>query len=397
MAVRHIILILLGCLGWYTTTNAQTINIDYYGNIIAIPAKTWTTVPHPQTSTDETVTSFYTTVAATHYNTAIATLLQYKETHQLNDWMYYQLVRKAAQAIAPKKENYARYTLYKWFILAKSGYDATLAIADGHLLFYVHCGENIYDIPYYIDQDKQYVCLNRHDYAASFNLQQKKAIPISIQIPEANKAFSYKVTQLPDFNPTHYIEKDIAFRYDNKQYHFKIKLSSDVQTAFTNYPVVDYPSYFNIPLSKETYGSLIPSLKQAVAGMKQAKGVDYLMRFTRNAFLYEDDRMAYGKEKRLSPEQTLLNTYSDCDDRAALFFYLVKEIYNLPMITLLYPEHITVAVQFDEPIGRVIEYKGNKYTICEPTPQFQNLPIGELARPLRNASYEVAYEYTPKQ
>ncbi|MEJ7682224.1 MAG: hypothetical protein WKG06_31120 [Segetibacter sp.] len=103
--------------------------------------------------------------------------------------------------------------------------------------------------------------------------------------------------------------------------------------------------------------------------MNQKNGVDYLMRFTRYAFPYEKDTENFGAEKRLSPEQTLLYDHSDCDDRAALFFYLVKELYNLPMIVLSYPEHISIAVKFDKSIGNPIVYMGNDYSICEPTPQ----------------------------
>ncbi|RYE21497.1 MAG: hypothetical protein EOP51_15485, partial [Sphingobacteriales bacterium] len=125
------------------------------------------------------------------------------------------------------------------------------------------------------------------------------------------------------------------------------------------------------------------------------KGVDYLMRFTRYAFLYEDDGLNFGKEKRLSPEQTLLNKYSDCDDRAALFFFLVKEIYNLPMIVLAYPEHVTVAVKFDKPVGQPVIYNGEKYSICEPTPQVGDPLMGEIPKNLKNETYEVALVYEP--
>ncbi|WP_315820150.1 hypothetical protein [Paraflavitalea speifideaquila] len=103
--------------------------------------------------------------------------------------------------------------------------------------------------------------------------------------------------------------------------------------------------------------------------MSTKNGVDYLMRFTRYAFLFETDSKNFGTEKRLSPEQTLFYEQSDCEDRVALFFYLVKEIYNLPMIVLAYPKHVTIAVQFDKPRGKSIVYNGNKYSICEPTPQ----------------------------
>jgi hypothetical protein len=168
-----------------------------------------------------------------------------------------------------------------------------------------------------------------------------------------------------------------------------------LETIFKNYPVVDFESYFNIPLSKETYGSLIPLLKRNIKGMSQIKGVDYLMRFTRNAFLYEPDEDNFGKEKRLSPEQTLFSDYSDCDDRAALFFYLVKEIYNLPMITLLYPTHITMAVKFEKAVGKPISYNGSNYYVCEPTPQKKDLKIGEVSANLKNKSFEIVYQYQP--
>ncbi|HEX8376173.1 MAG TPA: hypothetical protein VF602_00035, partial [Pedobacter sp.] len=108
-----------------------------------------------------------------------------------------------------------------------------------------------------------------------------------------------------------------------------------------------------------------------------------------------DDERNFGKEKRLTPEQTLFSKYSDCDDRAALFFYLVKEIYNLPMIALLYPTHITMAVQFDKPAGKPIIYNGKKYYVCEPTPQMQDLKIGQMAEKYRNLNYEVVYAYEP--
>ena len=129
--------------------------------------------------------------------------------------------------------------------------------------------------------------------------------------------------------------------------------------------------------------------------MSQKRGIDYLMRFTRYAFLYENDEDNFGKEKRLSPEETLFSKYSDCDDRAALFFYLVKEIYNLPMIALLYPTHITMAVQFDKPVGTPIMYNGQAYSVCEPTPQKENLGIGQLSESLKNIPYKVVYAYQP--
>ncbi|WP_242695997.1 hypothetical protein [Desertivirga brevis] len=341
------------------------------------------------------VHKFYDQINKTDYKIILASLLHYKESHKLNDWLYYQLVRKTAQQLAPKKENYFRYTLYKWFLLSQSGFDARLAIANRKIIFYVRNEEDIMDIPFFKVEGNKYMCLNYHDYG-KIDFAREVAIPVEINIPGATKEFSYKVTRMPEFKPENYSEKDLKFSYKQRVYHFKVKVNSEVQNIFANYPVVDFATYFNIPLSHETYGSLIPVLKKAVEGKSQKRGIEYLMNFTRYAFLYQDDSQLFGKEKRFAPEQTLFAEYSDCDDRAALFFYLVKEIYNLPMIALLYPTHITVAVAFDKPIGNPIIYQGKHYSICEPTPQGNNLKIGQVALKQQHTAYTVVYHYDPK-
>ncbi|ATP58968.1 hypothetical protein CPT03_22090 [Pedobacter ginsengisoli] len=379
----------------YSQGNSYNISFEFYNDTFNIEVDSSIIVNTPTELSEQYIKSSYNKINAGKYLSIIKTLTAYKEKNQLNDWLYYQLIRKTAQQISPKKENYERYTFYKWFLLGKSGYDARLTIADNRIIFYVFNDEDISDIPFIMFKNKKYMCLNHHDYAyADLN----KVPPHDmISMPEAKEAFSYKVTRMPDFKPEDYYEKQIQFSYKHKTYHFNIKLNPDVETIFANYPVVDFESYFNIPLSKETYGSLIPLLKKNVSGMKQKKGIDYLMRFTRYAFLYENDEDNFGKEKRLSPEETLFSKYSDCDDRAALFFYLVKEIYNVPMIALLYPTHITMAVQFDTPVGGdPIVYKGKTYSICEPTPQKEDLGIGKMSADLKKIPYQVVYAYEPK-
>lgn len=369
------------------------ISFEFYNDTFNLQVDSSIVVDHTTSLTKQTILAYYDRVNQGKYQAVLDTLLTFKKSHQLNDWMYYQLIRKTAQAISPKKDNYERYTFYKWFLLGKSGYDARLTIAGNRMIFYVYNNEDISDIPFVMYQSKKYMCLNHHDYAYA-DLNEVPPYGM-ISMAEAKGAFSYKVTRMPDFRPEDYHEKQIQFSYGERVYHFNIKLHSGVEAIFANYPVVDFESYFNIPLCKETYGSLIPLLRKNVKGMKQKKGIDYLMRFTRYAFLYEDDNDSFGKEKRLSPGETLISKSSDCDDRAALFFYLVKEIYDLPMIAMLYPTHITMAVQFDKPIGKPIVYNGKTYSICEPTPQKENLNIGQLSSNLKNIPYKVVYAYEP--
>jgi hypothetical protein len=367
---------------------------EFYDNVFNVCFERSVIIDAPEVLTDQAVKQFYSEINSGNYRPVLDSLITYRDKHQLNDWLYYQLVRKTAEQVSPKTKDYNRYTLYKWFLMVKSGYDARLAIAGNKIIFYVLNDEDISDIPFFMIDHKKYMTLNYHDFDNA-DLHADPPIPVNIQIPEASKSFSYKVTRMPDFKPENYFSKELNFNYHNKDYYFEIKLNTDVEAIFANYPLVDFESYFNIPLSKETYSSLIPFLKNNIKGMSQKKGVDYLMRFTRYAFLYEDDEKNFGKEKRLSPEETLFSKYSDCDDRAALFFYLVKEIYNLPMIALLYPTHINIAVQFSKPVGTPIYYRGKIYSACEPTPQLKDLSIGQVSAKLQKTPYQIVYQYEP--
>jgi len=368
--------------------------VDLYGYSLKVPSAGKVLTELSVTASPGALQYGLQQLEAGGYRPLIDSLLAYRSKYGLNDWLYYQLIRKTAQQLSPKENDYISYTLCKWYLLAKSGYDARLALAKEKIIFYVFNDEDIADIPFFMVDGKKYMCLNYHDYATA-NLNDDPPQPVQLDLAGATGSFSYKVTRMPDFKPADYADKKLGFVYDHKQYHFSIKLNKEVQKLFANYPGVDFESYFNIPLSKETYSSLIPVLKKITSKMKEKKGVDYLMRFTRYAFLYENDQENFGKEKRMSPEETLFSAYSDCDDRAALFFYLVKEVYNLPMIALLYPTHITMAVQFTTPVGDPIWYKGKIYSVCEPTPEKEDLPIGKLASNLRDIPYKIVYQYIP--
>jgi hypothetical protein len=391
----YIILIMLSLLGLSKSFAQNLVSFQFFNQTFNLSFDSGMQIPFSGEITEPKIQEFYKSLNQGNYQPILNNLLAYKESHHLDDWFYYQLIRKTVQQISPKEDNYERYTLYKWFLLGKSGYDTQLAIGPNQLLFYVYSNDDVSDIPFITLNERTYVCLNNHDYVYA-NYQKDLIYPVSFRACNNNQLFSYKVTQIPDFNSSDYQEKTIAFNYKEKAYNFDVKMNTDVQSLFKNYPIVDFESYFNIPLSRETYSSLIPALKNNLKGLNQKKGVDYLMKFTRYAFKYESDEDNFGKEKRLSPEQTLFSDYSDCDDRAALFFYLVKEIYNLPMIALLYPSHITMAVKFDKSnMKNGIEYKGDDYYVCEPTPQKKNLKIGQLDASLAHLNYQVVYQYLP--
>lgn len=392
------VLILMLLLGNVLVSHGQRreaqVSFDFCGKLFSFAVSEPAQLLQQDLLTPKGALTYYAAVLDTNYEEVLRSLQEYKAKHSPDDWLFYQLIRRTAQHMSPKEKDYIQYTLHKWYFLTRCGYDAMLTTSGKKMLFYVQCDENIYNVPSRIENGKQYICLNFHDYEnVDFILE--KFSRIDLPVPARTQVFSYKVTNIPDFTATEYLEKDLHFNYNENEYHFKVRLSQQVQKLFLNYPVVDFESYLNIPMSSATYNSLIPQLKKNLKGMSKRNGVDYLMRFTRYAFLFEKDAKLFGGEKRLSPEQTLFYDQSDCEDRVALFFFLVKEIYNLPMIVLAYPTHVNIAVEFDKPIGSLITYQGRKYTVCEPTPQKEDLPVGRTMPELNNTPYQVAYVYRP--
>ena len=396
--MKHLILGVLFGFFFRGPVSAQTeqvqLDFDFYGDTFTVstllPDTLW-----PEEGISAAAVQQYAAMLNTWDHRPLSNaLLAFKISRQLDDWLFYQLIRKTVQQFSPKQNHYARYTVYKWFLLTRCGYNATLKTGDNRLLFYIQTNEEVFNLPVYYKNGRQYVCLNHHDYGFA-ELGNRFLGEIQLDNAGATHPFSYRVTHIPESSQESLLKKELVFTYREKENRFTILMNPNIQQMFANYPVVDYEMYFNIPVSRGTYQSLVPELKRRVARMNQRKGVDFIMRFTRYAFLFESDSAVYGRERRLSPEQTLLNPSSDCEDRAALFFFLVKEIYKLPMIVLSYPRHITIAVKLDKPVGQPVMYNGKAYTIAEPTPQGEDLALGKMLPSLQGVPYEVVYSYQP--
>lgn len=323
-----------------------------------------------------------------------SSLIQIRKEEKLDDWIFFQLIRKTSQALIKKSDDYIAYTICKWYFLRESGYDPLLCISREKILLYVRSKDIIYNQPIKDLNNQQYVCLNYHDYNYKVDFENEKFINIDDPKNSGNE-FSFKINALPRFDKSNYLNKEIVFQYKQREDKLNIKVNPTLVPYFNNYPVMDYENQFNIPLSKETYESIIPALKEKTKNFSENKGVEYLMYFTRHAFLYEKDTEIFGREKRFSPEETLLNEKSDCEDRSALFYLLVKEIYNLPMIVITLPDHVTVAVKLNQVHKNAVIYEGESFTICEPTPQKRELRMGQTIANLTKSSYDVVYSYEP--
>ncbi|RZK14439.1 MAG: hypothetical protein EOO86_18585, partial [Pedobacter sp.] len=108
-------------------SNAQNNSFEFYEGTFNFDLKSSADLKVSNRPSSAEATQFYNSISGSDYQALVTSLKSYQNQHHLNDWIYYQLIRKTAEQISPKAENYFRYTLYKWFLLNKCGYDARIA------------------------------------------------------------------------------------------------------------------------------------------------------------------------------------------------------------------------------------------------------------------------------
>lgn len=321
-------------------------------------------------------------------------MMSIREELRLCDWLYYQLIRKVADRLAPKQADYYRYTTVKYHLLRASGFDPMLVLGTRRILLYIRSPQPVYNLSYRMVDDRQYVCLNQHDY----DFQPGTGGPVLDMLRDTgadSRDFLYSIDTMPAFPETAYKTIELQFEFARRKETIRIRVNPELKSIFANYPVTDYRNQFNIPVTRETAESLLFQLRERVRGMELRQGIGYLQQFTREAFPFARDTDVFGREKRLSPEETLIYANSDCEDRSALFFWLVREIYDRAMVVVSYEDHVTVAVDMGKPRGHAIRYNGKAYTICEPTPQGVNLPPGRIIHGIHDRPAEISYAYEP--
>jgi len=142
-------------------------------------------------------------------------------------------------------------------------------------------------------------------------------------------------------------------------------------------PMTVFPIYFSSEVPGESQEALQRHFEPYARRYSQEQMVDLLLNFVQTAFAYRTDRQQFGYEKYFYPEEVIGYPYSDCEDRSALFSWLVTSLTGLQVIGLQYEGHVATAVAFTDPNagkGDYFSYGGRRYYVCDPT--YINASIG---------------------
>jgi len=309
----------------------------------------------------ETISHYWSLLSRADYEDLMVQLSAQKKSLKLNDWAYASLIHKLAAKINNGSRNEG--ALLSWFLLVKSGYKARIAYNDTSAFLLVPAKQEMFEVSYFTYGGKRY-------YAVEFDGEQQrlgKVYTYDGEYPEALRIFDMQVTASVASSDQEE-RRHLSFNFEGKKYNIDVTFDRGRIKFLSNYPQLNLDLYFEAGVYHITATPLQQQLAAYMQGMSEQQAVNFLLRFVQTALQYETDEQQFGKENYLFPEETLFYPYSDCEDRAVLFAWLVKSLLNLDVVGLDYPGHVATAVHFNEIIpGDSISYQGKRYTVTDPT------------------------------
>jgi len=221
----------------------------------------------------------------------------------------------------------------------------------------------MFEVSYFTYSGKRY-------YAVDFDGRKNKLGQLYTydgEYPDTIKDFDMLVTSVVASSDSTE-RRHLSFKFEGKQYNIDVSYDPGRIKFFSTYPQLNLNLYFDSGVYETTATPLQKQLTANMQGMSEQQAVNFLLRFVQTSLKYETDEQQFGEENYLFPEETLYYPYSDCEDRAVLFAWLVKSLLNLDVVGLDYPGHVATAVNFHETVtGDSISYQGKRYVVTDPT------------------------------
>lgn len=306
---------------------------------------------------ENAIADAYEALCNSDYKPLLADCAQIRKDLRLNDWGVFTLVRQVADTYCGTANE---SIVMQQFLLNEMGYKARMArkAKEDKMMLFVATDCSIYAHPYITLNGQNYYNLSGNNEQCQFYMCQKDS-------PKAKNSVGMQLKEAPLFpgtvvSSTHQAKGSAA--------RVTVDVPKALMDFYKDYPQCDYSVYFNAPVNAAMENRILSSLAPLVQGRNEADAANILINFVQTAFQYQTDGQQFGYEKPFFVEELFYYPYSDCEDRAMLFSYLVRKLLGLDVVLLDYPEHIATAVRFNGNVsGDYLMVNGRKYTVCDPT------------------------------
>lgn len=306
---------------------------------------------------ENAIADAYEALCNSDYKPLLADCAQIRKDLRLNDWGVFTLVRQVADTYCGTANE---SIVMQQFLLNEMGYKARMArkAKEDKMMLFVATDCSIYAHPYITLNGQNYYNLSGNNEQCQFYMCQKDS-------PKAKNSVGMQLKEAPLFpgtvvSSTHQAKGSAA--------RVTVDVPKALMDFYKDYPQCDYSVYFNAPVNAAMENRILSSLAPLVQGRNEADAANILINFVQTAFQYQTDGQQFGYEKPFFVEELFYYPYSDCEDRAMLFSYLVRKLLGLDVVLLDYPEHIATAVRFNGNVsGDYLMVNGRKYIVCDPT------------------------------
>ncbi len=372
-----------------TGSSTLTSQFTFYHSPIRLRYSPDVLVSHHSKLSEKSISSYYKLLQLGAHQNLLEDLRFYKNKLGLNDWLFYKLIYTGIEDILQSKGTIEKELLC-WFILSELGYDTRLTYLGEQLFLYVYSQDKLFEIPLIKDGSRTFA--NLTSYRLGRSSVKQELFLLKFRPRENGRSFSFYLISHPNL-PKQIIQKDIQFSYRGKEYLFVVKVDQTIVHIMEDYPYFSESQYLEVPFSSISYNSLIPQLRKAIEGKSRLDAVQLLAAFTRSSFKYKEDKSFFGKSKPMIADEVLYYPYSDCEDRSALFYQLVKELLDLPMVAIAYEDHLTIGVASQELGGDAVWFKGRRYYVCDPTGPTNSDVIGKFPQGYEDKSFNIIGYY----
>ncbi|HEY6951844.1 MAG TPA: hypothetical protein VI758_05520 [Bacteroidota bacterium] len=366
--------------------NPNTLSLDFYEANVPLLYANGLNPRLEGTPSGKTISAFWEAMSKSNYEDFVKQATLYKNRMNLNDWGYCEFINKTAERLYPGSRNESN--MFDWFMLLKSGYQAKIGYSGENIYLLLPSSGALYGVAYYM-----FGTSTTKFYSVMFDRYEKPRVSTLYSYdqnyPDATKLTGYQIETAPSIR-NDIRSKTLKFTHNGSEYSLTVKYDNSAVKFYEFYPQTDLEVYFDSKPSTDGRTSLLDALRPFVQDKSETEAVDLLLHFVQTAFAYKTDDEQFGREKPFFPEETLFYPGSDCEDRAVLFSFLVRNLLGLEVVGLDYPNHVATAVRFNGDVnGDQVVYQSRRFIICDPTyinadygmcmPQFKKVKPGIIA------------------
>ncbi len=343
----------------------QTLNIDFYGRQIAIEVDRSFRGLRAYGTDEQNVSDWFNNAAKTNFTPTLVNLLDMAEETAMNDWALFMTARRLGDRLGNNNEVSAR--LYTWFLLLQAGYDIRLGRQQDNLVFLMPFAHTVYNTPRLTIDNKTYYLIGGLSGEPVFTY--KQTMPGAFRLFDMN---FYKSPQLAEKSKS----KTLTISHNGQHHSIALQYDPVLVALLAEQPQADMNIYLDADASNFLVQASEKSLEPILQHMSDLEKVSFLLHLTQTAFAYQADTDQFGSQKYMVPDEVIHYEQSDCDDRAVLFGWLVRNYAGQKVAALLYPGHLANAVHFQKgnPEGDYLLIDGFQFVVTDPT--FINAPIG---------------------